>query len=64
MLIREAASEGAQFIIATHSPIITGIPEADLIEIKDGKLIKTDYDSLENIQFLNLFIRKRKYLIE
>lgn len=64
MLIREAASEGAQFIIATHSPIITGIPEADLFEIKDGKLIKTDYDSLENIQFLNLFIRKRKYLFE
>ncbi len=64
MLIRDAANEGAQFIIATHSPIITGIPEADIFEIKEGKLIKTDYENLENIQFLNLFIRKRKYLFE
>ncbi len=64
MLIRDAVKLGCQFIIATHSPIITAIPEADLYEIKDGIISKTIYEDLENIQFLNMFVRKRHYLFE
>lgn len=64
MLIREAAKKGCQFIISTHSPVITAIPEADLYEIVDGKLCQTVYESLENIQFLQMFFRKRSYLFE
>ncbi|GAB6109711.1 AAA family ATPase [Fusibacter bizertensis] len=64
ILIRDAVKKGCQFIIATHSPIITAIPEAGLYEINEGIIEKTSYESLENIQFLNMFVRKRQYLFE
>ena len=64
ILIRDAVKLGCQFIIATHSPIITAIPDADLYEIKDGIISKTVYEDLDNIQFLNMFVRKRHYLFE
>lgn len=64
ILIRDAVKKGCQFIIATHSPIITAIPEAGLYEIKEGVIEKTTYESLENVQFLNMFVRKRHYLFE
>lgn len=64
VLIRDAVKRGCQFIIATHSPVITAIPEASLFEIYDGKISKITYDALENIQFLNMFVRRRQYLFE
>lgn len=36
----ELASQGAQFIIATHSPIIMSIPDCELLQISEGVLEK------------------------
>ncbi|WP_339479620.1 MULTISPECIES: AAA family ATPase [unclassified Pseudomonas] len=38
--IFELANQGAQFIIATHSPIIMSMPGCELLEIADGTLNK------------------------
>lgn len=42
--IHRIASGGGQFIIATHSPIILGIPEADIIHITPHGFQRITYD--------------------
>jgi predicted ATPase len=39
--IVELANQGAQFIIATHSPLIMSTPGAELLEISQGRIEKT-----------------------
>lgn len=55
LMIREAA-ENCQFILATHSPILTAIPGAQILEATPEGFLPRKYDELENIQFLKLFI--------
>lgn len=38
--LRELARKGAQFIIATHSPIIMSIPDCQLLQISEGRFEK------------------------
>lgn len=54
--LREALNMGCQFIIATHSPIITAIPEAQIFEITEEGIDEIPYDQLDNIRFLKLFL--------
>lgn len=55
LMIREA-SENCQFILATHSPILTAIPGAQILEATEEGFLPRKYDELENIQFLKLFM--------
>ena len=55
LLIQEAA-ENCQFILATHSPILTAIPGANILEATAEGFLPRKYSELENIQFLKLFM--------
>lgn len=55
-IIYELAQEGAQFIIATHSVLLPAIPEAEVYEIKNGTIEKTDFDKTENYILMKRFI--------
>lgn len=55
LLIQEAA-ENCQFILATHSPILTAIPGANILEATAEGFLPRKYCELENIQFLKLFM--------
>lgn len=51
--------EGAahsQFILATHSPILTAIPGAQILEATDAGFHPRAYRDLDNIRFLRLFM--------
>ena len=58
-LIRERAKENCQFVIATHSPVLLLIPDAAIYEIKDGAIQEKNFDDLEDIRFLEMFLRRR-----
>ena len=62
--IREAAKNGCQFIVATHSPVIAAIPEADIYQCEDGVFEKRCYEQLDNIGFLEMFMRRRDMLFK
>lgn len=62
MRIREAVRENCQFIVSTHSPILAAIPEADIVCIKDGKVTRCLYEQLDNVAFLEMFMRRRNKL--
>jgi predicted ATPase len=65
-MINEMVEEDAQFIIATHSPILMAIPNADIYVIEGGVLKKVAYDEVEHVtltrDFLNNPERFLRYL--
>ncbi len=56
-LIRQKIKEvDSQFIIATHSPIILSIPEAQILQFKDGAITEVKYTETENFQLTRQFL--------
>ena len=47
---------GKNFILATHSPILSAIPGAQILEATDQGFLPRKYEELENIRFLQLFM--------
>jgi len=61
--ISKMAENGSQFIIATHSPILLGIPNADIISFDEGGLHACEYEETESYQIMEMFINNRDILI-
>lgn len=57
------AKEGAQFIIATHSPILLGIPEAEILSFDEGQIHPVAYEDTDSYQVTKLFIENREQLL-
>lgn len=62
--MKEAVTAGAQFIIASHSPILLGYPEADIFSFDNGSLRKIKYEETESYQVTEMFINNREYLLK
>lgn len=56
--------DGAQFIIASHSPILLGLPGAAIWSFDDGSIHPVDYTETESYQVTEMFINNRGYLLE
>lgn len=55
----------AQFIVATHSPILMGYPEADIYSFDEGGIAKVAYEETEHYQITKGFLdRPDLYLKE
>ena len=61
--IYRCAKEGAQFIIASHSPILLGIPGAEILSIDDGEIHTISYEETESFQVTEVFINHREQLL-
>ncbi len=61
--IVKMAQAGSQFLIASHSPILLGIPDADILSFDGGKLHRCAYEDTESFQVTEMFINNRDYLI-
>lgn len=55
-LLKEAVAQGAQFIIATHAPILMAYPGAAIIELKEGRPQRVTFDDLEHVKLLRDFL--------
>lgn len=64
LMIGRLAKEGSQFIIATHSPILLGLPGAQNLCFDDGDLHPITYEETEVYQVMEMFINSRKVLLE
>lgn len=62
--IARCASEESQFIIATHSPILLGIPGAEILSFDEGKIHPCEYEETESYQVTEMFINNRKQLLK
>ena len=55
-IIVRAAKAGAQFVVATHSPILLACPGARIYELDDAGLRATAYDDLDAVRLTRGFL--------
>ncbi len=53
----------AQFIIATHSPILMGYPNSVILSFDDGGVNKIDYEMTDHYQITKYFLQHREKLM-
>ena len=63
MEICSCAKQGSQFIIVTHSPILLGIPDAQIISFDDGIVHNCEYEDTESYKVTEMFINNREILL-
>ena len=56
------AMEGSQFIIATHSPILLGLPGAQILNFTDEGIRPIRYEDTESYQITKLFLERRRQM--
>ena len=55
-LILDRVAQGAQFVLASHAPIVLGIPGAALLAIEEGRLVPTPWDELPHVRLTRDFL--------
>ncbi|MBO5371904.1 MAG: AAA family ATPase [Lachnospiraceae bacterium] len=63
MEIYECVKNGSQFIIATHSPILLGIPDAQILTFDDSYIHTCKYEETDSYQVTEMFINNREQLL-
>ncbi|MBE0671235.1 MAG: AAA family ATPase [Anaerolineales bacterium] len=54
--LKQMVTEDAQFIIATHSPIILAFPEAQILSFENGSIRTVSYEELEHVTLTRDFL--------
>lgn len=62
-LIKDAVSEGAQFVIATHSPILMAMPQSEILLFEGDAIRPVAWDELEHVRLTRDFLNNpERYL--
>jgi predicted ATPase len=54
----------AQFIISTHSPVLLGYPNAQIVSFDEGPLHEIEYEETAPMQIVQRFVNQRESLLE
>jgi predicted ATPase len=54
--LRQATKENCQFIIATHSPVLTAIPDCTILNFENGGPRQITYEQIEQFALLKTFL--------
>ena len=63
MEIHRCVKEGSQFFIVTHSPILLGLPDAEILSFDDGPIHSCSYEDTDSYQVTSLFINNREQIL-
>ena len=63
-LLKEMVAREAQFIIATHSPILMAYPEAEILSFDHAPLKKLAWDSLEHVTLTRDFLNNPEQFLQ
>lgn len=58
-VMKDLVDEGAQFLIATHSPILMGFPEAKILNFDASPMEEIRYEDTEHYQLTRRFLENR-----
>lgn len=53
----------SQFIIVTHSPILLGYPNADILSFDEGAIKPISYEDTQSYQITKMFINDRRQIL-
>jgi predicted ATPase len=56
-LLKHMVGQGAQFIIATHSPILMAYPDATILQFGKGEITPVRYDEVEHVSVTKAFLK-------
>jgi predicted ATPase len=57
-MLGDMVRQDAQFIVATHSPIVLAFPGARIYSFDDGAVRETEYESLEHVRLTREFLNE------
>ena len=63
MLIYNLAQSGTQFLIASHSPVLLGIPGASILSFDNNAISEISYKETESYKVTELFINNKDLLL-
>lgn len=55
-VLHAMVAQKAQFIIATHSPILMAFPGADILSFDTGKIRQIQYNEIEHVRIMKTFL--------
>ena len=55
---------GAQFIIVTHSPILLGFPEAEIMSFDGERIEPCKYEETDSYKITKMFVNNRNQILE
>jgi predicted ATPase len=58
--MHDLVAEGCQFIVATHSPILLGYPNARIYVLSDEGIAESDYEATEPYELTRSFLADRE----
>ena len=61
--IDQCAKEEAQFIVVTHSPILLGMPGAEILSFDNGPVHPCAYEDTDSYQITKMFINHREQIL-
>lgn len=62
--LHELATDGAQFVIATHSPVLMAYPDAYVYSCSNTGLKRVRYEETEHFQVMHDFIKNPKRMLD
>lgn len=62
--IYACAQQGSQFIIVTHSPILLGLPGAQILSFDDNGIHACEYEDTDSYKVTELFINNKEFLLK
>ena len=63
-LMKELVRKGSQFLISTHSPILTAYPGAVIWELRENGMRQTDWRETENYILTKRFLSDPEYFLD
>jgi predicted ATPase len=54
----------AQFIISTHSPVLLGFPDAQILSFDDGRIREIAYEETAPVQIVRRFLNNREQFLK
>lgn len=58
--INECVRRNSQFIIVTHSPILLGMPECEILSFDQGTIHPVSYEETDSYRITSLFVNQRE----
>ena len=62
--IHHCAAEGSQFLIVTHSPILLGMPDSEILTFDDGPIHPCSYEETDSYQVTSMFVNHREHILK
>lgn len=63
-ILNELAKDGSQFIIATHSPILSATPNSTIYSFDDEKITKVNYDETSAFEITKMMVQDKERMIK